>query len=122
MTPRALWLPYKVADLAGAARFYTETLGLAQVDEWDRAGERGVVLRAADAAYLELVSGASPRGPAAAGEGRALLAFELPDATAVNAAHARSRPPVRPRTFPRGHRGFELAGPAGARLLIWSES
>lgn len=122
MTARALWLPYQVADLAAATRFYTEHLGLAPVDGWDRRGEQGVVLRAAHAAYVELVAGDAPEGPAAAGEGAALLAFELPDRSAVDAAHARSRLPLGPRTYPRGHRGFELAGPAGARLLIWSQS
>lgn len=122
MTPRALWLPYQVADLAAATRFYTEHLGVAPVDGWVRPGERGVVLRAADAAYVELVSGDRIGGPAASGDGSALLAFELSDRKAVDAAHARSGRPVGPQTFRRGHRGFELTAPAGARLLIWSQS
>ncbi|HEX7744165.1 MAG TPA: VOC family protein [Micromonosporaceae bacterium] len=123
MTPRALWLPYQVADLAAATRFYAENLGLAPVDGWERRTERGVVLRAADAAYVELVTGTDLGGPAAAGsgDGAALLAFELSDRTAVDTAHIRSRAPGMPTAYPRGHRGFELAGPAGARLLIWSE-
>ncbi|HEX2773281.1 MAG TPA: VOC family protein [Micromonosporaceae bacterium] len=122
MMPRALWLPYAVADLDAATRFYTEQLDLAPVDGWDRPGERGVVLRAADAAYVELVSGPALGGPVGGGDPAALLAFELTDRAAVNAAHVRAGRPPAPRVFPRGHRGFPLAGPAGARLLIWSES
>jgi catechol 2,3-dioxygenase-like lactoylglutathione lyase family enzyme len=122
MTPQALWLPYQVSDLDAATRFYAEHLGLAPVDGWEHRGERGVVLRAADAAYVELVTGDSIGGPAASGDGSALLAFELSDRKAVDAAHARSGLPVGPQTFRRGHRGFELTAPAGARLLIWSQS
>jgi catechol 2,3-dioxygenase-like lactoylglutathione lyase family enzyme len=121
MRPRALWLPYAVPDLDAATRFYTDQLDLTPVDGWDRAGERGVVLRAADAAYVELVSGPAIGGPVAAGDGRALVAFELADRAAVDAVHARAARSPAPRRFPRGHRGFPLAGPAGAHLLIWSE-
>jgi hypothetical protein len=81
-----------------------------------------VVLRAADAAYVELVSGTAIGGPVADGGSAGLLAFELADRAAVDAAHARAARSSAPRVFPRGHRGFPLAGPAGARLLIWSES
>jgi catechol 2,3-dioxygenase-like lactoylglutathione lyase family enzyme len=122
MRPRALWLPYAVTDLDAATRFYTEHLDLTPVDGWDRPGERGVVLRAADAAYVELVSGTALGGPVAPGDGPALLAFELADRAAVDAAHARAARSPAPRGFPRGHRGFPLVGPAGTRLLIWSES
>ena len=124
MSVRALWLPYEVSDLEVAARFYTEHLGLAQVDGWERRGERGVVLRAADAAYVELVSHRAAGDPPPGGEGPVPLAFELADRTAVDAAHDRWRPADRlvpPHRYPRGHYGFEVAGPAGARLMVWSE-
>jgi catechol 2,3-dioxygenase-like lactoylglutathione lyase family enzyme len=122
MTPQALWLPYAVADLDAATRFYSEQLDLTPVDGWDRPGERGVVLRAADAAYIELVAGTALGGPVAGIDAAALLAFQLADRSAVDRAHVRAGRPSAPRVFPRGHRGFPLAGPAGARLLIWSES
>jgi catechol 2,3-dioxygenase-like lactoylglutathione lyase family enzyme len=115
---RALWLPFEVTDLDAAAAFYTEHLGLSVVDDWNRDGERGVVLRAAGAAYLELVSADAPRsGP---------TAFELDTPRAVDDAFARWRPPgdellALPHQYPRGHYGFEAGGPAGARVMVWSE-
>ena len=87
----ALWLPFQMSDVDSAVTFYTVHLGLSQVDSWNRDGERGAVLRAAGAAYVEVVSAPwVPTGPA----------------------------PVR---FPRGHYGFTLASPGGARLMVWSE-
>jgi catechol 2,3-dioxygenase-like lactoylglutathione lyase family enzyme len=116
MTPRALWLPYQVADLDAAERFYTIHLGLSTVDGWQTTGERGVVLRAAAGAFIELVeSGESGSAP---------VAFEVDDAEAVDWAFARWRPTgdvVPPHRYPRGHYGFEAPGPAGATIMVWSE-
>lgn len=50
-------------NLDPATRFFTEQLDLTPVDGWGRPGERGVVLRAADSAYVELVSGTAIGGP-----------------------------------------------------------
>ncbi|HEY0452315.1 VOC family protein [Actinophytocola sp.] len=111
MSPVALWLPFEVADLDRAAGFYTDRVGLSVVDGWDRAGERGVVL-AAGSAFVELVS-PGRSGPAP-------LAFQLADAASVDAAHGRLGSAA-PRRHPRGHYGFETDGPAGARVMIWSE-
>ncbi len=111
MSPVQLWLPFEVDDLEEAAGFYTDRVGLSVVDGWDSGGERGVVL-AAGAAFVELVSpGRSGPGP---------LAFRYPDAAAVDRVHAGlgSAPP---RRYPRGHYGFIADGPAGARVMIWSE-
>ncbi|HEX4704255.1 MAG TPA: VOC family protein [Pseudonocardiaceae bacterium] len=116
---RALWLPFEVTDLDTARAFYTEHLGMSVVDGWDRDGERGVVLRAAPgASYLELVSSDEPKaGP---------MAFELDTHWAVDNAFERWRPPgdellAPPHRYPRGHYGFEVRGPAGARVMVWSE-
>lgn len=119
---RALWLPYRVADLDTARDFYTVHLGLSEVDGWDRSGERGVVLRAAGDAFVELVSTgpAGPPGPAGSA-GAAPLAFELADAAAVDRVHRRFRPADPPRRHPRGHYGFEVPAPGGATVMIWSE-
>jgi hypothetical protein len=49
------------------------------------------------------------------------VAFEVGD---VDAVHARMRPGdvlVPPHTYPRGHRGFEVRGPAGATVMVWRE-
>ncbi|MPZ80319.1 MAG: hypothetical protein GEV28_07950 [Actinophytocola sp.] len=131
MSRVALWLPFEVADLDRAAGFYTDQVGLPVVDGWDRDGERGVVL-GAGAAFVELVSpgrsGQGRSGPAplpfqlAASErsGPAPLAFQLADAASVDGAHARFGG-ARPRRYPRGHYGFETDGPAGTRVMIWSE-
>lgn len=119
MTPRALWIPFEVDDLDRAVRFYTDHLGLSQVDGWNRDGERGVVLRAADGAYIELVSpGFSSTPP---------LAFELASRAEVDAAYAAWRPAeaeelAPPHRYPRGHYGFEVRGPAGANVMVWSEA
>jgi catechol 2,3-dioxygenase-like lactoylglutathione lyase family enzyme len=117
VTPRALWLPFSVTDVDAARDFYTVHLGLSEVDAWDRDGERGVVLRAADAAFVELVSPGTPAPPP--------LAFELTGAAAVDRTYARWRPAsdelTAPHTYPRGHYGFEVRGPAGARVMVWSE-
>jgi catechol 2,3-dioxygenase-like lactoylglutathione lyase family enzyme len=116
MTPRALWLPYEVHDLDAAQRFYTVHLGLSQVDSWARDGERGVVLRAARGAYVELVEPGVP-GPAP-------LAFELDSRQAVDGTYARWQPAElihEPHHYARGHYGFEVRGPAGAHIMVWSE-
>jgi hypothetical protein len=81
------------------------------------------VFRAADAAYVELVSH-DDGSPAASSERPAPLAFELADLAAVDAAYARWRPAdphMPPHRYPRGHYGFEVDGPAGARVMVWSE-
>lgn len=117
---RALWLPYQVEDLDSAQAFYTANLNLSQVDSWHRSGERGVVL-AAGASYLELVA---PAGGASRAGGRVPAAFEVADAPAVDECFARWSPvdPIAvPHRYPRGHYGFELRGPAGAHVMVWSE-
>lgn len=118
MTPAALWLPFEVTDLEAATSFYTDRIGLSTVDGWDRDGERGVVLRVAGGAFVELVSPGR--------EGPAPLAFELTDPSEVDSTYARVRPSAdeliaAPHRYPRGHYGFELRGPAGAQVMIWSE-
>lgn len=111
MKPIALWLPYEVDDLEAATRFYTVRLGLSEVDRFDG----GVVLRAAEGAYVELAKAADKPAP---------LAFELAGDAEVDDALAalRSDELVRgPGRYPRGHYGFEVRGPAGATVMIWSE-
>jgi len=110
--PLALWLPYEVDDLDAATGFYTDRVGLSVVDSWDGGEERGVVL-GAGAAYVELVAPGRP-GPAP-------LAFQLPSAATVEALAAERFGGATARRFPRGHHGFFADGPAGARVLIWSE-
>lgn len=107
-----LWLPYTVPDLAPALEFYRDRLGLPVVDGWSRDGEEGAVL-AAGPAFVELVSPAVP-GPVP-------VAFEVDD---VDAVHGRMPPGdvlVPPHRYPRGHRGFEVRGPAGATVMVWRE-
>jgi len=119
VSPRALWLPYAVSSKEGvdsATRFYTDHLGLSKVDGWDRDGERGMVLRAAGEAFLEFVS------PGAQGE--TPIAFELADERAVDERFRQwtdAQVLREPRQYPRGHYGFEVRGPAGARVMVWSE-
>ena len=114
MKPIGLWLPYEVDDLDAATRFYTVRLGLSEVDRFDD----GVVLRAADGAYVELAQAGADRP--------APVAFELATDAEVEAAYTALRPGpaelVRgPGRYPRGHYGFEVRGPAGATVMIWSE-
>jgi hypothetical protein len=111
--PVALWLPHEVADVGSAAAYFTDHLGLSAVDSWDRAEERGVVLRVADGAFLELASpGASAPAP---------VAFEFASRAAVDAVHRQLHPlPGPPRRFPRGHYGFDTTSPVG-RVMVWSE-
>lgn len=109
---KTLWLPYVVADLTAAKGFYTDHLGLSEVDSWQHPHERGSVLRAAEGAVIELVEAAgSPRPPP--------LAFEVDDERAVDAFAERLD--GTPHRYPRGHYGFEVPGPAGATIMIWSE-
>lgn len=127
MSPVALWLPFEVDDLDQASGFYTDQVGLSVVDGWNRPGERGIVL-AAGAAYVELVSpGRRPAPPGRAPEARDrgqpacghTLAFQLTTASDVDETGRRLGGV--PRRFPRGHYGFETDGPAGARVMMWSE-
>ena len=113
----ALWLPFTVADVAGAAHFYTTRLGLAVADSWDRDGDHGVVLRAGGA-HLEFANGVPTTDPP--------LAFELDGVDDVDRAFARMGPPTArllapPHRYRRGHYGFEVRGPAGEHVMIWSE-
>lgn len=116
MSPRALWIPFEVDDLDAATRFYTDHVGLSLMDSWERDGERGVVLRVADGAFIELVAPGVGHKP--------LIAFELADESDVDASHAgwsagdEIAPPHR---HPRGHYGFTVDGPAGVRVMVWSE-
>ena len=116
MAPHALWLPFEVTDVDAATDYWTTRLGLSTVDGWDRDGERGVVL-AAGSAYVELVSApVARRGPAA---------FQVGTADEVDRVFASWRAGgelrIGPHRYRRGHYGFEVAGPAGAELMVWSE-
>jgi catechol 2,3-dioxygenase-like lactoylglutathione lyase family enzyme len=115
MTPRALWIPFEVEDLDEATRFYTDRLGLSVVDSWERDGECGVVLRVADGAFIELVS-------PGAGHAERLLAFEHADESEVDSALAAwDGEAGQPYRHPRGHYGFTAPGPAGVKVMVWSE-
>jgi catechol 2,3-dioxygenase-like lactoylglutathione lyase family enzyme len=109
---KALWLPYVVGDLATAKGFYTDRLGLSEVDSWEHPHERGSVLRAADGAFVELVEAARPARPPP-------LAFQVDGESTVH-AYARHLGAT-PHRYPRGHYGFEVPGPAGATIMVWSE-
>jgi catechol 2,3-dioxygenase-like lactoylglutathione lyase family enzyme len=114
MSARALWLPYEVSDLDAAVTFYTDHLGLKTVDGWDRSGSRGVVLRVAGAAFVELAtpgSGAPAR-----------VAVELDSHEAVDRVFRRLPDASPPRRFERGHYGFDTEAPGPGRLMVWSES
>lgn len=105
----ALWLPYQVADLGAATAFYIGRLGLSIVDSW----EGGVVLDAG-AAFVELATG-DESAPVP-------LAFQQDSDATVDALSRQSFDLlVPPHRYPRGHYGFEVRGPAGARVMIWSE-
>ena len=113
---KRLWLPYVVTDLVTARRFYTDHVGLSEVDSWKHPHERGSVLRAAEGAVIELVEAAgSGSGPARPPP----LAFEVDGVGAVD-AFARTLGGT-PHRYPRGHYGFEVPGPAGATIMVWSE-
>jgi|RhiMethySRZTD1v2_1073278.scaffolds.fasta_scaffold06775_7 catechol 2,3-dioxygenase-like lactoylglutathione lyase family enzyme len=114
---KALWLPCIVGDLRAARDFYTVRLGLSEVDSWSDDLERGSVLRAAAGAFVELVEpggGARQHSPPP-------LAFEVDDDSAVDGYAARLGAERPPRRYPRGHYGFEMSGPAGATIMVWSE-
>jgi catechol 2,3-dioxygenase-like lactoylglutathione lyase family enzyme len=115
LIPSALWVPFEVSDLDAATRFYTERVGLSVVDSWYRDGERGVVLRVADGAFIELVSpGAGHPGP--------LLAFEQTNRSEVDERFANWPGEAEaPYRHPRGHYGFTAPGPAGVKVMVWSE-
>lgn len=112
-----LWLPFGVTDLDEVKDFYVDRIGLSVVDSWNDNGERGLVL--ATEARLEFVANGDPTP-----ESESPLAFQLRTATDVDNSYARWRPAnplAPPHRYPRGHYGFEFRGPAGARVMIWSE-
>ena len=114
MSPRALWIPFEVEDLEQAKRFFTDHIGLTVVDGWAADGERGVVLRVAEGAFIELVSPGVGHPP--------LIAFEQADESEVDAAYQRfAGASPEPHRHPRGHYGFIVDGPVGARVMVWSE-
>ncbi|AHH96297.1 hypothetical protein GCM10010174_77000 [Kutzneria viridogrisea] len=114
MRASALWLPWQVEDLDAATEYYTDHIGLSEVDRF----EDGVVLRAAEVTYLELTT-PGPARPAP-------MAFELASPHAVDEEFRLWQPDPAdllrpPGHYPRGHYGFELRGPGGATIMIWSE-
>lgn len=113
-TAKALWMPFEVDDLDAATRFYTDHLGLSVVDSWDRDGERGVVLRVAEGAFVELVSPGAGHPP--------LVAFEMAGESEVDDVYAGLGDAQPPARYPRGHYGFTARGPAGANVMVWSET
>ena len=115
MSPRALWIPFEVDDLDEATHFYTDQVGLSVVDSWEREGERGVVLRVAEGAFVELVSSGAGHPP--------LIAFEEADESEVDSSYARwtDPTPAAPYRHPRGHYGFTAPGPTGVNIMVWSE-
>jgi len=120
---KALWLPFEVTDLDAALAFYVDRLGLVRTDGWTRDGERGAVLRAAGASYVELVQPARLGAP----NGSVPLAFELVGRGEVDAMFALLAPSTGeltspPHHYPRGHYGFTLRAPAGAEVMLWSEA
>lgn len=113
MSPVELWVPVRVVDLVAATRFYTDAVGLSVVDSWDRGGdERGVVLRVADGAFVELAVTGSDGPPP--------LAFRVGSDADVDTAATRlgAGPPRRHR---RGHYLVEATDPAGRPVAVWSE-
>ena len=114
MSPRALWIPFEVDDLEATTRFFTEHIGLSVVDGWEREGERGVVLRVADGAFIELVSPGVGHPP--------LIAFEHADESEVDSVYTRfAGTNPEPHRHPMGHYGFIVDSPVGARVMVWSE-
>ena len=114
MSPRALWIPFEVNDLEETTRFFTDHIGLSVVDGWDTGTERGVVLRVADGAFIELVTPSAGHPP--------LLAFELADESEVDAMRAAwAGESGEPHRHPRGHYGFIAPSPTGMNVLVWSE-
>ncbi|WP_436501870.1 VOC family protein [Actinokineospora sp. HUAS TT18] len=119
MSPRALWIPFEVDDIDVPRAFYRDRLGLSEVDSWSTAYERGTVLEVTPGAHLEFVSSLGSRRP-----GPPPLALELPTMADVEHALAALDPETVVRalgTYPRGHAGFEVSGPAGERLMVWTE-
>lgn len=105
-------MPFSVADLPAATAFYT-SLGLSEVDGWDSGHERGVVLGTSRGAFVELVSPGTRPDPA--------LALEVADVDEAFARVSASEVLAGPHRYPRGHYGFEVRDPAGARVLVWKE-
>lgn len=113
---RALWIPFELADIEPVRVFYLDRLGLSEVDSWSTAGERGSVLQVAPGAFIELVSPARHR------PGQGPLAFEVPTVGDVDARLSAMGSPTRAaRRYPRGHYGFEVAGPGGVDVMVWTE-
>ena len=105
-------MPFSVADLPSATAFYL-SLGLSEVDGWSTPHERGVVLQAADGAFVELVSPGARPDPT--------LALEVTDVDSAFARMSTSDVLAEPHRYPRGHYGFEVRGPANARVMVWKE-
>ncbi|MBC6448909.1 VOC family protein [Actinokineospora xionganensis] len=115
---QALWIPFEAADIEPARRFYLDRLGLSEVDTWSASEERGSVIQIAPGAYLELVS------PIRRRPGQGPLAFELATAADVDrrlATMEQASVTRAPGRYPRGHYGFEVTGPDGVDVMVWTE-
>ncbi|SDH44532.1 hypothetical protein SAMN05192558_102269 [Actinokineospora alba] len=115
---RALWIPFEAADIDPARRFYLDRLGLSEVDSWSTSEERGSVIQVTPGAFIELVS------PVRRRSGQGPLAFELPTVADVDSRLAemgRDSLTRAPGRYPRGHYGFEVSGPGGVEVMVWTE-
>lgn len=114
----ALWIPFEAADIEPARRFYLDRLGLSEVGTWSTSEERGSVIQVAPGAYIELVS------PIRRRPGQGPLAFELPAVADVDTRLAAMEQASVTRAagrYPRGHYGFEVVGPDGVDVMVWTE-
>ncbi len=113
--PPRLWSVTVVDAYPQVRAFYTETLGLTEVDWW----ADGVVYGLGDSGRLEIARATSIEPERGFG-----MALEYPDATALGSVHARlvaagaSPKPI--AVHPRGHSGFTVTDPAGGELYVWN--
>lgn len=115
---RALWVPFELADIEPARTFYVDHLGLSEVDSWSTSDERGSALQVAPGAFVEVVSPARHR------PGPPPLAFEMRTVADVDSRFSVMKQASltrAPGRYPRGHYGFEVAGPAGVDVMVWTE-
>ncbi len=117
--PIAMWLTIEVDDLAPAAAFYRDVIGLPEIDGWSGDGEVGAVFAVGPAARVEIERPAKPIPGAR-------LAIEYADLDALSAAHEQISAHLGADAVPmlrhyRGHSGFTVHDPRGTELYLWSE-
>ncbi len=108
---------FTARDYDATVDFYTDTLGLAVVHQWDDHG-RGTIVAASGTGQIEIFEGGDVVEPVAG----AALAWEVDDVDSIHAALRQKGVEVlgEPQDQPWGHRNFSFRAPENLHITLFT--